>query len=50
MPTVAFSSLTAGYYKVVTRFTWSVYTASGWSTDYTGAYGGQAGPGYCYLP
>jgi hypothetical protein len=62
MPTVTFSELTPGYYKVVTRFTWSVYTTSGWSTigskvvnysmasDYTAAYGGQAGPGYCYLP
>lgn len=62
MPTVTFSSLTPGYYKVVTRFTWSIYTASGWSAigskvvdystakDYTGAYGGQAGPGYCTLP
>ena len=62
MPTVTFSGLTPGYYKVVTRFTWSVYTASGWSaigskvvdygtaSDYTAAYGGQAGPGYCYLP
>jgi predicted small secreted protein len=62
MPTVTFSSLTPGYYKVVTRFTWSIYTASGWSAigskvvdystakDYTGAFGGQAGPGYCTLP
>ena len=62
MPTVTFSNLTPGHYKVVTRFRWSVYRTSGWSTigskvvdyssasDYTGAYGGQAGPGYCYLP
>jgi hypothetical protein len=62
MPTVTFGSLTSGYYKVVTRFTWSISTASGWSaigskvvdyktaSDYTGAYGGQAGPGYCTLP
>ena len=62
MPTVTFSELTPGYYKVVTRFTWSVYGTSGWSTigskvvdystasDYTAAYGGRAGPGYCYLP
>jgi hypothetical protein len=62
MPTVTFSGLVPGYYKVVTRFTWSIYTASGWSaigskvvnygtaSDYTGAYGGKAGPGYCILP
>jgi hypothetical protein len=66
MPTVTFSGLTPGYYKVVTRFTWSVYNLpggpSGWSAigakvvdyntarDYTGADGAQAGPGYCYLP
>jgi hypothetical protein len=61
MPTVTFSNLTPGYYKVMTRFTWSIYM-TGWSdigtkvvdysmaSDYTGAYGGQAGPGYCYLP
>jgi hypothetical protein len=62
MPTVTFSELASGYYKVVTRFTWSVYKTSGWSaigskvvdysmaSDYTAADGGKAGPGYCYLP
>ena len=31
MPTVTFGNLTSGYYKVVTRFTWSTYQASGWT-------------------
>jgi hypothetical protein len=62
MPTVGFTSLQSqGYYKVVTKFTWQVYTASGWTNsgtkivdynqaaDYKGFYAGSSGPGYCYL-
>ena len=61
MPAATFSYLTQGHYKVVTRFTWQLYTSAGWTTigtkivdynqaiDYNASYGAAAQTGFCTL-